>query len=401
MPYAWNDSFTDLGEVFSLDFQTMFWTAYNERRYAIATSAGTAGVVALPTVGSAMTAYKLSTLQGWLETNCTSFVDTSLSLTSPAYGGNVSSPTQGWTWTLASWRTAAGINASGFRRKRPREITSTSATTDFVGNARATGHVAWLRPSPGGIWRFDGTSWVNVDSQGYLPDVLDSDLAAPFHMPYGIAQNGDYHFAEAYNQVRDGFNLLTRTLTDNFNFYTDGSGTFNRVLQKRGGATTIAAAQAAWSAASPTSVSFIPVAPSGLRVYTIRSEYVSSTTNFIITTTDGQYGIPSYYRGAPSTINFLWFDAGMELDVPPPNGNYYHFDDNGTGILFNAWSRYEAKSVTATSVGSYTQVLSNTTSFRDITTLPAQVTAVAGQNRALGTYIVVVTISEWDFVYGP
>jgi len=79
--------------------------AYSERRQALVQSAYTA------TDGKDVSAAAYwTTLQSWLETYCTSFVDHVSGPLNPA-------GTDFLYFTLATWRSAAGLNASGFRRK--------------------------------------------------------------------------------------------------------------------------------------------------------------------------------------------------------------------------------------------------------------------------------------------
>ena len=78
--------------------------AYSERRQAIGQSAYTPEAVR-----DVQSSAYWRTLQGWLETNCTSFIDHVNGPLNPA-------GTAFLYFTLETWRAAAGLNINGFRR---------------------------------------------------------------------------------------------------------------------------------------------------------------------------------------------------------------------------------------------------------------------------------------------
>lgn len=151
---------SSLAEFTSLAVCQSFWAAVKERATVLdATYGGTsqiggrsAATVPLPTAGAelvyagasgpqfATDAFSLRCVQDWLESSCTQFVNEAAGVTI-LHPGVIS-------YTLATWRSAAGINASGFLRTRPREIgvktnagTYTNAT-DLSGNAATAGMTA-------------------------------------------------------------------------------------------------------------------------------------------------------------------------------------------------------------------------------------------------------------------
>jgi len=78
--------------------------AYSERRQAIGQSAYTPEAVR-----DVQSSAYWRTLQGWLESNCTSFID--------HVNGPLTDAGDAFLYfTLATWRAAAGLNANGFRR---------------------------------------------------------------------------------------------------------------------------------------------------------------------------------------------------------------------------------------------------------------------------------------------
>ena len=82
---------------------TELTTAYSERRQAISQSAYT------PELRNVQSSAYWRTLQGWLELNCTSFID--------HVNGPLNLAGTGFLYfTLETWRAAAGLNADGFRR---------------------------------------------------------------------------------------------------------------------------------------------------------------------------------------------------------------------------------------------------------------------------------------------
>lgn len=210
---AWNDVHDENTDWSAKAFLDEFWTAWHERE-TVAALIAMPGSPLLPADGAEVqratstaptltsSAFSWTYLQGRLETICTSYVDKALAAGDITMAASI-------MYTLATWRTEAGIHASGFRRRRPREITSTSALTDTQGNARATGQKAYLNSE--GVYEFNGTAWVSSTGG---PDTLDSDSAAPNHVPHGVMSAGDYIGWWIFNEVRDGINALHWTRID-------------------------------------------------------------------------------------------------------------------------------------------------------------------------------------------
>jgi hypothetical protein len=95
------------------------------------------------------------------------------------------------TYDLATWRADAGLSASGFTRKYPREISS-------VGEGGALGQVARHAGSTR-IYEHDGSGWVLAEDQGQAPDTL---------VAYGKMQAGDYLGPWIFNELKDGLSAL-------------------------------------------------------------------------------------------------------------------------------------------------------------------------------------------------
>ena len=144
---GWNDTFTSATDWSALSFVEMFYKARNERAVAKARSTGAA--ITLPVVGDDVQNDGFwSLLQTWLQTNCTSYCDADITLPFAVSSLPISN------FTLATWRTKAGINSSGFTRKYPREFlqgetqsvnlsSPTAGTWTITLLGQTTGALAW------------------------------------------------------------------------------------------------------------------------------------------------------------------------------------------------------------------------------------------------------------------
>lgn len=81
--------------------------------------------------------FPLRVIQDWLESECDQFLDPNVDFVN-------SLTTDEWRYTITTWRAEAGINSAGFRRRKPREISSTTASTDTNSNTATIGQRAWL-----------------------------------------------------------------------------------------------------------------------------------------------------------------------------------------------------------------------------------------------------------------
>lgn len=194
---AWNDTFDQTTDWSAVSFVEMFYAAYNERLQATGRS-----TVSLPVAGNdVQSAGFWNTLQNWISTNATDFLDPSA--TYEGLTGTVDTKQLTFAAVLALIGTS-----TNWRRKRPREISSTVAATDTQGNAVANGMRA-IYTGDGLIYLRAGGAWA-VDLTG-PPDTLDSNSAAPDTVSKGAMSAGDYIGPWVFNQIRDAFNQLIYT----------------------------------------------------------------------------------------------------------------------------------------------------------------------------------------------
>lgn len=124
-------------------FIAELYEAWNERRVAIWQAA-----VSVPAGGDYASHVNLfADLQYWIETNCTSFVQSHDLDGTPraagffdgevyadAYTRILNGTAPPWTWTIANLRAAAGLNASGFKRVTTGTTYGTAIAGDYVGS---------------------------------------------------------------------------------------------------------------------------------------------------------------------------------------------------------------------------------------------------------------------------
>jgi hypothetical protein len=248
----WNDTFTADTDWSAVSFLNMFAKALNERIKVFpgGRSYGTTTIIQPVTlwnvgddvqrVGATATNNAgIGDHQAWIEANCIYFAPSvSLGSTYVPVGPVAGDGTVGFT--LATFRAAVGLNASGFRRRRPREWTNNlSPTQDDQGNPVADGQIGWYINTATGdvILKQYSVSHsglidpVSVPSPG--PDTLDSNSASPNHIDYGQMQVGDYIGPHLFTEIRDCYNKLLRTYSCqlagstasqtmwNFDLYTD------------------------------------------------------------------------------------------------------------------------------------------------------------------------------------
>jgi hypothetical protein len=190
-----------------------FWRAVSQRSEA-------AGYSTFPTpiagsyVNSANASAPTSTadrfgirfLQSRLETIVISYRNETITI-----GANAPTP-----FGLATWRSQASINSAGFRRKCPRQISSTTATVDTEGNTIANGMYAMGSPTAPVTtirWKLyvrTAGAWTLATSG--KPDLLDSASAVPNRAPYGLLKENDYVGSWVWLEMKAGIDLLNAVI---------------------------------------------------------------------------------------------------------------------------------------------------------------------------------------------
>jgi hypothetical protein len=184
-------------------------------------------------------------------------------------------------YTLATFCARTGLDPSGlFRRKRPRRVAynALSSPFDSEGNAAVAGQRAWVfHPIGGeiGLSLYDGSAWITEPYTGTLPDILDSDLAPPNHIPYGNIQAGDYIGPWLFEEIRACVYAKTITLlTSVFGWQQqfksgetnlwDGTGNPPKISKADALASALAEFNAASWATDPDYSGFAPYSGLGL-----------------------------------------------------------------------------------------------------------------------------------------
>ncbi len=202
MPVGWNDNL-DEADWSSISFLQMFRDALNERRLVINTVGSPPPFPTPFAVGAdAQAVGVIQTMQDELQNNIIgivggTWVDASVP---PIAGGTSFTPET--TWTFTGVMAACGYG-TGFRRRKPREISSTTATTDTQSNTIADGMVAYITAGATIGQAYTRTAGAWVLTPGSLPDVLDSNLAVPNRVPPGLILPGDYIGAHLFTELRD------------------------------------------------------------------------------------------------------------------------------------------------------------------------------------------------------
>ena len=149
----------------------------------------------------------------------------------------------GVAWTIATWRAAAGINSSGFRRKKPREISSTSQTSDNDSNAAADGQQAYLL-SNGLPHRYDSSAtpkWQVTEATKSVTSITRvGQTATVTVVGHNYPQGSKVRIAGASQSQYNGDFVITVTSADTFTITVSGSpatpatGTITAALMFRG-----------------------------------------------------------------------------------------------------------------------------------------------------------------------
>jgi hypothetical protein len=229
----------------SYSLPAMEWFA-NAFRKRVGVSTGTGGTVpgipdatsnvqgctSLTAISGADNCFPLSRIQYWIQhTGYQNFIV-------PASLSALPSTTRPDRWaTWADLADQAGLNdgkGDGWRRKKQREITSTSATVDEDGNTIADDMVARLIVAPYGDYRRTSGAWVKLPSVtrnlADLPDILDSaveDEGGGFYCaPEVSCRANDILGAWIQNEVRDVLKLLYVTRIATFGATGCGGDTY-------------------------------------------------------------------------------------------------------------------------------------------------------------------------------
>ncbi len=319
---SWNDVFANGDDWSNIAFQQLFWDAIYERE----------SVVALGTLASRRVLTHSDDVQGvgyitslqiWPLNIVARFFDPSV------WPGraNITVAAMNTTYTAASLRTNAGVNASGYRRKRPREISSLGATTDTMGNTIHVGDLARYT-ADGGWYSYNGSTWVISASP---PDILDSNNGT---VPYGLMQAGDLIGPWVWTEIRNMINKLYLVLY-NGAFFDRTS----QLWQYRQGTTHNppgVGSQATWGAAQGAAATDfagestlnVPGATSGVSVYT------DGTTNGVTYDADMQamtWGIGGQITG----LGYTYGTSGAHGPLTSCDMHFYGFwseisDNNST-----------------------------------------------------------------------
>ena len=187
---------TDWSDV---DLAKQLIEAINERVYATHPSLFTAYDIpavgadaqyARPFIGTTTARMNWYSVQAVVEVLCTYFLDSHNNAS--GFDGRTSWPFP--HYTLATWRAAAGINASGFTRRFPREINATS-------DAGTNGQRAYLIDTRS-VYDHTGGTWVFSADQISSVDLLTA---------YGLPEVGDYIGPHLFNEVKAGLEKLVWT----------------------------------------------------------------------------------------------------------------------------------------------------------------------------------------------
>ncbi len=185
LPAAANTDWTDV------NFREQFAEAIRERDWAVDNNSWSWHT--MPSVGDDCQAryaisgeadyVNIASLQGWIQMNASKFCP------SGSHVGVTTKP----AYTLATLWAEAGINASGYIRKYPREISSTSAYGESGWRARLTGS--------GSATYYEYTTTWTVSS--------DQESPADVVITYGTALVGDYIGYWQFNEIKACLELLT------------------------------------------------------------------------------------------------------------------------------------------------------------------------------------------------
>ncbi len=199
-------------------------------------------------------------------------------------------------------------NTGGFRRKRPREITSVGATSDSQGNARAVGQRAIYTggfSSPalitGKVYIYNGgAQWV-LDTQLFPPDTLDSwNLSPPNRVNTdfnGVHSSGDYIGYWLFQEIRDVCNAMTWTVAPRTSLVSVSTNQlYNSNYMGKTKVSLKTAGEYLWTAVDPSSESGAYNAAQALAVAAFENPindtgwFVTSPAAFISCRSEGMHG---------------------------------------------------------------------------------------------------------------
>jgi hypothetical protein len=372
---AWTDTIDESTDWSDLDFLSMFRDAVNERTRAANGAAirsfSLGNDVQHASHGSLAT---IRYLQEEVDAVVGNYIPIDIDMSTL---GESDSP----AYTTATFRTAAGLHADGWRRKRPREISSLSAAADTQGNARATNQRAIY--TDGLVYKFNGTSWILDVGR---PDTLDSDSAAPDHVVPGYVTAGDYIGPWLFNELRDACNVLL--------WFHDAGSPLNFVRRAREGLDTTWALAKTAAEADP-----VPVDGTGLPGMVHGTQ---GATNF-----DGSDFTAIRYSCRIDPEAFVWEKVNCEVSVWVWFEAYGTWDANGATLTEDAFSEIVADEAVS---GTSTDTLSTATltSFRGLDDTPTWCdepsigTPTQRGNKSTAYYIVIVKYNvAGGFTYQP
>lgn len=343
---GWNDDFSTIPpwEYFNAEFQAMFFDEAVKRAGAINTVGGGAGVgLMLPAVGVNLeTVTYINLYQQIIAANFQKFLDPSVPYAPTNVLGEANFETALVFWQEAAFFSAANITPVSFppfRRMRPREVGSLTATSDLQGNPAVIGQKAryvshdpffGLDSPAGRIHKYTGTQWVLASSPDGPVDRLDSDATSPNTIQQGYFSPGDYWGSHLFTQIRDCFNLMVRTSPADY---------YRKVSREAGGVgTTVDAAKAAALAnfvavpisSNPDDWTIVPGQPFGetsvSTIYSYNDDFGAPPN-----VGDAVLNLEVYQPGAPvytgcNQLVEVWIFTDSYFD------NDAAFYDNGTGL---------------------------------------------------------------------
>lgn len=169
--------------------------------------------------------------------------------TDHTYGYNFS--TRGLT-PEADVLTEAGLSGE-FTRYKPRQISTSSSSSDTDGNSAVNGQVAECLADGRRYKRISGV-WTKLDWPGQSPDKLCNKSAAPNHATdstYGVAQVGDYLGLHIPQEIAAVFNKEVWVYLGGFLSTADGTDQNGASGDQAGLDTAKSVAETNWAADTP------------------------------------------------------------------------------------------------------------------------------------------------------
>ena len=196
---TWTDyPVADGDNLAKLSFYTQLVEAFNERRAAwrAITGGGVPGDLAEPIEDALFTIADRAA--GWVETAFSwkifqeeILLERFRFVPGKPVDNDATTFNNTWLADVANFYTDAGLNALGFTRKYPREI---SATTDSGSNGQRARHEGNTK-----FYDHDGVEWLESDDQTTLADLITA---------HGTAQQGDIVGIWLFNEAQDCINTL-------------------------------------------------------------------------------------------------------------------------------------------------------------------------------------------------